>query len=75
MFTIKRAADLAGVTVDTLRAWERRYSVVVPSRTAAGYRLYDADQVATLTSMQGLIKAGWSAREAAGEVTRSQTRP
>lgn len=75
MFTIKRAADLAGVTVDTLRAWERRYAVVTPSRTAAGYRLYDADQVATLASMQGLIQAGWSAREAAGEVSRTRPDP
>lgn len=70
MFTVKRAADLAGITADTLRAWERRYAVVTPRRTAAGYRLYDAQQVATLTSMHGLVEAGWSARQAADEVTR-----
>lgn len=69
MFTIKKAADLAGVTADILRAWERRYAVVTPRRTAAGYRIYDAQQVATLASMRELIEAGWSARQAADEVT------
>jgi DNA-binding transcriptional MerR regulator len=29
-----------GVTDHVLRAWERRYALLQPVRTAAGYRLY-----------------------------------
>ena len=43
MYTIKQAAARTGVAVPTIRAWERRYGVVSPARTAAGYRLYDED--------------------------------
>ena len=41
MFTIKRAAELTGLPVATLRAWERRYGVVAPIRSEGGYRLYE----------------------------------
>ena len=41
MYTIKQAAARSGVPVPLLRAWERRYGVVSPSRTPSGYRLYD----------------------------------
>ena len=51
MYTIKRAAELVGVTVSTLRAWERRYGVVTPHRTEAGYRLDDDQAVHVLTVM------------------------
>ena len=52
MYTIKHAAALTGVPEATLRAWERRYAVVSPHRTAAGYRLYDEDQLDVLRTMQ-----------------------
>jgi methylmalonyl-CoA mutase cobalamin-binding subunit len=68
MYTIKRAAERAGVPVTSLRAWERRYGVVRPARTNAGYRLYDDAAVARLQTMRRLIAAGWSASAAAGVV-------
>jgi len=74
MYTIKRAAELVGVSESTLRAWERRYGVATPQRTDAGYRLYDDDAVRTLSLMHSLVRAGWSAREAAEE-TRTRTEP
>ena len=36
MYTIKRAAELTGISVATLRAWERRYGVVSPQRSDGG---------------------------------------
>ena len=45
MYTIKRAAELTGISVATLRAWERRYGVVHPQRSDGGYRLYGPDDV------------------------------
>lgn len=70
MYTIKRAAEFTGVNVATLRAWERRYGIVAPQRTEAGYRLYDTRDIETLTLMGSLVQEGWSARQAATEVER-----
>lgn len=70
MYTIKRAAGLVGVSESTLRAWERRYGVASPRRTEAGYRLYDDDDVRTLSLMHSLVRQGWSARQAAEETRR-----
>ena len=68
MFTIKQAAKLTGVPEATLRTWERRYSVVSPSRTDAGYRLYGQDSIAALGAMRELVEAGWSPANAAQAV-------
>ncbi|HSW42013.1 MAG TPA: MerR family DNA-binding transcriptional regulator, partial [Patescibacteria group bacterium] len=48
MYTIKQAAALSDLTVPTVRAWERRYGVVHPARTASGYRLYDNEAISRL---------------------------
>jgi DNA-binding transcriptional MerR regulator len=68
LFTIKQVTKLTGVSETSLRAWERRYGVVAPRRSGAGYRIYDAAQVAALTLMRRLIDAGWSTSEAARAV-------
>ena len=68
MFTIRRAAALTGVPEATLRAWERRYAVVVPRRTESGYRIYSESDVETILEMQALLRAGWAPREAARQV-------
>jgi methanogenic corrinoid protein MtbC1 len=70
MYTIKHAAELVGVSVSTLRAWERRYRLTTPGRTESGYRLYDDESVRTLRLMQRLVADGWSARQAAEEAAR-----
>jgi DNA-binding transcriptional MerR regulator/methanogenic corrinoid protein MtbC1 len=69
MYTIKQAASRTGVSIPTIRVWERRYGVVEPTRTAAGYRLYDDDSIARLTAMRNLIdREGWRPRQAAERV-------
>lgn len=75
MYTIKRAAELTGVPAATLRAWERRYDVVEPRRTDAGYRLYDDAALERLRTMAGLVADGWTASTAAAEVGRRTTSP
>lgn len=57
MYTIKQAAARSGLPVPTVRAWERRYAVVTPQRTASGYRLYDDDAIDRLTAMRQLVEA------------------
>jgi DNA-binding transcriptional MerR regulator len=68
MYTIKQAALRSGVNVALLRAWERRYGIVAPSRTESGYRLYDDEAIERLRAMRTLVDAGWSARQAAERV-------
>src|SRR6195952_4144899 len=68
MYTIKQASRLTGVSEASMRAWERRYRVVVPVRNVSGYRVYDLAAVAALSTMRRLIDTGWSAAEAAKAV-------
>jgi MerR family transcriptional regulator, light-induced transcriptional regulator len=65
MYTIKEAATRAGLGVPLVRAWERRYGIVQPERTASGYRLYDDTAIETLREMQRLVDDGWPPSEAA----------
>ena len=73
MYTIKRAAELVGVTESTLRAWERRYGLELSRRTPSGYRLYDDEAIAHLRLLHDLTLEGWSVRAAAEEVQRRST--
>ena len=80
MYSIKQASIRSGVSVPLIRAWERRYGVVSPQRTASGYRLYADDDIATLVRVRGLTESGWTASEAsravlAGEVEIAPTIP
>lgn len=75
MYTIKRAAEQVGVSVSTLRSWERRYGIGSPQRTDSGYRLYDEHAVRELSIMQALITEGWSVRAAAEEALRRAAAP
>lgn len=68
MYTIKQAAARSGVTVQLLRAWERRYGVIAPGRTASGYRLYGEPDIARLRAMRRLINEGWAPSTAAGRI-------
>ena len=73
MYTIKRASEMVGVPVATLRAWERRYRVVNPGRSDSGYRLYAAGDIAVLRRMQGLVASGWSPKEAAAAAASGES--
>jgi methanogenic corrinoid protein MtbC1 len=74
VYTIKQAAKLSGVPEASLRAWERRYAVVSPRRTEAGYRIYDDESVAAATAMRTLVEAGWAPVEAARAVREGLAR-
>lgn len=76
MYTIREAAARTGLTVPTIRAWERRYGVVHPSRTPAGYRLYDDVAIARLRAMRRLIEGeGWRPSQAAERVLAAGSEP
>ena len=54
-----------GVKPDLLRAWERRYALLEPERSAGGFRLYAPSAVDRITAMQEQLARGFSAAEAA----------
>jgi DNA-binding transcriptional MerR regulator/methylmalonyl-CoA mutase cobalamin-binding subunit len=72
-YRIHAVAALTGVPEPTLRAWERRYGVPTPDRTASGYRLYGDRQVAQVREMQRLCGQGMAAAEAARAVAAEST--
>ncbi len=39
-YNLKVVLKETGLAADTLRAWERRYGLPMPQRTAGGHRLY-----------------------------------
>jgi len=45
MLSIGQLAERTGVSVETLRAWERRYGVLRPVRSRGGHRRYSAADV------------------------------
>jgi DNA-binding transcriptional MerR regulator len=52
------AARLAGIPVETLRVWERRYKIVGPHLSPAGQRLYSVEDVSRLAVIKQLVDAG-----------------
>jgi DNA-binding transcriptional MerR regulator len=56
---------MTGLSVDTLRAWERRYTVVKPTRSARG-RSYDDADVKRLISIRNVLNNGYSIGAVAG---------
>lgn len=52
------AARLAGLPVETLRVWERRYHLSSPERSPRGQRLYSAEQVHRLRLLKQLADQG-----------------
>ncbi|HEY3436594.1 MAG TPA: cobalamin B12-binding domain-containing protein [Actinotalea sp.] len=59
-----------GVSDHVLRAWERRYGLLDPVRTDAGYRLYSPQDERRVRRMRAHLAEGMSAAEAARAALR-----
>jgi len=57
-YKIGVVSKIAGIGTETLRAWERRYKAVVPTRSASGDRSYSRDDIAKLLLLKRLVDAG-----------------
>ncbi|WP_051324787.1 MerR family transcriptional regulator [Candidatus Solirubrobacter pratensis] len=64
----------SGVRPELLRAWERRYGLLRPTRSAGGLRLYSAADVERVRVMQEHLADGLAAAEAAALVSRGELR-
>ncbi|BDG04106.1 MerR family transcriptional regulator [Anaeromyxobacter oryzae] len=64
-YPIRAVSKLTGISVDTLRAWERRYRVVDPERDDRG-RLYSEADVARLKLLREAVERGHAIGRVAG---------
>lgn len=63
---------MTGIAPATLRAWERRYRLVDPGRTAKGYRLYTDGDISMLSRLKELVDGGLKIGEAVELVRRTE---
>jgi DNA-binding transcriptional MerR regulator len=56
-YPIRPVAQMTGLSIDTLRAWERRYDAVTPRRAERG-RVYRDAEVARLRHLAELVDRG-----------------
>jgi methanogenic corrinoid protein MtbC1 len=72
IYNIKAVVEATGLPAATLRAWERRYGALAPGRTDSGYRLYSANDIATLQWLKQRVGEGMSISQALALLSRSQ---
>lgn len=58
MFPIRTVCSVTGVHPVTLRAWERRYGLIRPHRTAKGHRLYTQSDIDRINATVRLLERG-----------------
>jgi len=56
-YPIRAAAKITGISLDTLRAWERRHKAVVPERSDRG-RQYRTEDIERLVLLSQLVRRG-----------------
>ncbi len=59
-YTIQMASKLSGVGVHTIRAWEKRYKALEPSRDTSGHRTYSKTDVEKLILLSELCLLGYT---------------
>jgi DNA-binding transcriptional MerR regulator/methylmalonyl-CoA mutase cobalamin-binding subunit len=65
LFRIGELSRRSGVSPELLRAWERRYDLLQPTRSPGGLRLYSARDLERVQAMQRHLARGLAAAEAA----------
>lgn len=56
MYHIRTVMALTGIPAVTIRAWENRYGVIVPSRTDGGHRVYSEQDVDDLRWLKSQVE-------------------
>ncbi len=67
-FPIRTVSELTGVNSVTLRAWERRYGLIKPSRTPKGHRLYSREDIQLIREILERLSMGASIGQIAREI-------
>ncbi|MBX9756234.1 MAG: MerR family transcriptional regulator [Pseudomonadaceae bacterium] len=69
---IREVARQTGVNPVTLRAWERRYGLLIPQRTAKGHRLYSDADVVKIQAVLAWLERGVAVSQVAELLRNSQ---
>ncbi|WP_296182357.1 MerR family transcriptional regulator [Pseudomonas sp. UBA1879] len=72
---IREVARLTGVNAVTLRAWERRYGLIVPHRTPKGHRLYSTAHVDRVLTILTWLNRGVSVSQVKQLIDHQQPPP
>ena len=64
VYNIKAVVEATGLSAATLRAWERRYGALSPTRNGKGYRLYSAHEISMLRWLKARLDEGLSISQA-----------
>jgi DNA-binding transcriptional MerR regulator len=64
IYSIGAVARMLGVETATLRAWEERYGVVVPTRSRGAQRIYSRDDLEQLRFVVDTVTAGGTPADA-----------
>jgi DNA-binding transcriptional MerR regulator len=59
-YNLKVVLKETGLAAETLRAWERRYSLPVPERSAGGHRMYSQRDIETIKWLMARQAEGFS---------------
>lgn len=72
---IREVARRTGVNPVTLRAWERRYGLIVPQRTPKGHRLYSPEHLERIQKVITWLNRGVSVSQVKGLLDAPEQRP
>lgn len=75
LYPIRTVSNLTGVNAVTLRAWERRYGLVRPHRTAKGHRLYTQGDIDMIQEVVDLLGTGVSIGQVKSQIGRGRAAP
>ncbi len=64
VYNTRAVVQRTGVPADTIRAWERRYDLPVPKRTAGNQRLYSERDIATIAWLRDQTREGLTISQA-----------
>lgn len=71
LFPIREVSRLTGVNPVTLRAWERRYGLIQPTRTESGHRLYSLADIESIRSIRSWTDRGVAVSKVGSILSRS----
>ncbi len=83
-YNLKVVLQITGIKPDTLRAWERRYGLPQPERTAGGHRLYSHHDIEMIRWLMARQEEGmrihqaielWRSMEEGGRDPLAETSP
>lgn len=71
LYPIRSVSSMTQVQAVTLRAWERRYGLLKPTRSAKGHRLYSQKDIETIEKIKELTGKGIAISQVAALLTQT----